>query len=71
MRARPDWVSHAIPVAWTGMYFLFMSTRWVKSIRYMLPVYPTLLLLAAWALFMIYDRAKARDAAKNRYTGGC
>lgn len=66
VRARPDWVSHAIPVAWTGMYFLFMSTRWVKSIRYMLPVYPTLLLLAAWALFMIYDRAKARDAAKKQ-----
>ncbi|HFQ94589.1 MAG TPA: hypothetical protein ENK32_11300, partial [Anaerolineae bacterium] len=62
-QGKPDWVSHAIPAAWSGMYFLFMGTRWVKSIRYFLPIYPTLLLLGAWALFALWDRARARDKA--------
>ena len=59
IRAHPDWVAHAIPVTWSGVYFLFMGTRWVKSIRYFLPIYPTLLLLAAWLLFALWQRARA------------
>ncbi|MCA9973889.1 MAG: glycosyltransferase family 39 protein, partial [Anaerolineales bacterium] len=55
-RLRPDWLAHLIPVAWTGGYFLFMATRWVKSIRYFLPIYPTLFLLAAWALWALWQR---------------
>jgi hypothetical protein len=27
-----------------------MGTRWVKSVRYFLPIYPFLCLLAAWLL---------------------
>ncbi len=57
VNGRPDWMAHAIPVAWSGLYFLFMGTRWVKSVRYFLPIYPTLLLLAAWALFELWRRA--------------
>ena len=58
-KGKPDWVQHAIPVAWAGVYFLFIGTRWVKSIRYFLPIYPVLFLLAGWALFAIWDRMKA------------
>lgn len=57
VRARHDWVAHALPVAWAGGYFLFMGTRWVKSIRYFLPIYPFLLLLAGWALVALWQRA--------------
>ncbi len=52
-RARPEWRAHMIPVLWSLAYFLFMGTRWVKSVRYFLPIYSTLLLLAAWALFAL------------------
>lgn len=55
---RPDWTAHLIPVAWTGGYFLFIGMRWVKSIRYFLPIYPTLFLLAAWALLAIWQQYK-------------
>ena len=53
-RLRPDWTVHAIPVIWSGSYFLFMGTRWVKSIRYFLPIYPTLFILAGWVLFEMW-----------------
>lgn len=45
-----NWRVHLLPVIWTGGYFIFMATRWVKSIRYFLPIYPFLCLLAAWGL---------------------
>jgi hypothetical protein len=61
IKARPDWTAHLIPVVWSGAYFLFMGTRWVKSIRYLLPIYPTLLLLAAWAAFAVWDWARRSE----------
>ncbi|RMH00734.1 MAG: hypothetical protein D6706_03145 [Chloroflexi bacterium] len=60
---RRDWIAHAIPVVWSGLYFFFMATRWVKSVRYFLPVYPTLLLLGAWALLALWDK---REQVRRR-----
>jgi hypothetical protein len=48
-----SWRVHLIPLLWGLGYFLFMGTRWVKSIRYFLPVYPVFCLYAAWGLFEI------------------
>ena len=64
-RFKPDWMNHAIPVLWSGFYFLFMGTRWVKSIRYFLPIYPTLLLLAAWALVTLWQRAREHEGGSH------
>lgn len=57
VRGRPDWAAHFMLVTWIGMYFLFMATRWVKSIRYFLPIYPFLMLMAGWALVELWKRA--------------
>ena len=61
VRGRPDWLVHAIPVSWSLVYFLFMGTRWVKSIRYFLPIYPTLFLLGGWALWALWQRASQSE----------
>jgi len=65
---RSDWMSHAIPVIWSGFYFLFMGTRWVKSVRYFLPIYPTMFLLAAWALFALWDRAGRSNSSSRSFS---
>ena len=67
VRWRDDWRAHLLPLVWTGGYFVFMATRWVKSIRYFLPIYPFLCLFAAWALIECWRWAVRRDEAG---TGG-
>ena len=54
-RQKNRWVFHVVPVLWSLMYFIWQGTQWVKPIRYFLPVYPTLILLAAWILVKIID----------------
>ncbi|MBI4772051.1 MAG: hypothetical protein HY784_16950, partial [Chloroflexi bacterium] len=54
------------PLTWTGGYFLFMGTRWVKSIRYFLPIYPFLALFAAWAIAELWSRASRPASAHRR-----
>ncbi|HSH05366.1 MAG TPA: DUF2298 domain-containing protein [Anaerolineae bacterium] len=61
-RARPDWTLHLLPVSWVGLYFLFAATRWVKSIRYFLPIYPLLFILAGWFLYTAWQRVNTISA---------
>ena len=60
IRRQGTWEAHLLTLAWTGGYFLFMGTRWVKSIRYFLPIYPFLALLAAWGLVELWQQAEKR-----------
>lgn len=57
VRGKPDWTAHFMLVTWIVLYFLFMATRWVKSIRYFLPIYPFLMLMAGWALVELWKHA--------------
>lgn len=58
IKERKDWRAHLIPLLWVGGYFLFMSTRWVTSIRYFLPIYPLLCLFAAWGLLRLWGASR-------------
>ncbi|MBK8432977.1 MAG: hypothetical protein IPL28_17525 [Chloroflexi bacterium] len=64
LRGRPDWWQHAILVSWVGVYFFFIATRWVKSVRYFLPIYPALFILGAWLLWELWRRADGRRWAQ-------
>ncbi|MGD8758770.1 MAG: DUF2298 domain-containing protein [Anaerolineales bacterium] len=60
---RGDWRRHALPVVWTGAFFIWQSTSFTKAMRYLLPIYPTLAILAAWGLWQAWELA---SQAKGR-----
>jgi YYY domain-containing protein len=48
------WWAYTIPVLWTFGFFLYQGTQFVKSIRYQLPIYPMLCVLAAVLLVALW-----------------
>jgi YYY domain-containing protein len=46
---------HLLPVAWIGGMFLWQGLQYVQSMRYLLPIYPMLAMLAAWLLVAAVD----------------
>ena len=44
-----EW-QHSIVWLWGTVFFFYQSTQWVKSMRYLLPIYPVFALFAAWVL---------------------
>ncbi len=65
LRGRRWWAALPI-VLWTGSYFLYQSTQWVKSIRYLFPIYPTLCLCAAVLLVGVWQRTRRQTANDRR-----
>lgn len=63
------WQRHLLPVLWVTIFFLYQGTQWVKSMRYLLPVYPVLILLAAWLLVALWDRAGRSSARESEGRG--
>jgi YYY domain-containing protein len=55
---RGEW-EHAPLVVWTGGYFLWRASSFTVSMRHLMPVYPTLVLLAAWAFWRAWRWAQA------------
>ncbi len=41
---------HLLIWAWGTLFFLYQGTQWVKSMRYLLPIYPVFVIFAAWGL---------------------
>ena len=66
LRRGKNWQSHLLPLIWVAGYFLFMGTRWVKSVRYFLPIYPFLSLLAAWGLLELWRWAAHTEKTRQR-----
>ena len=64
VRSGKKWQAHLLPLIWVGGYFLFMGTRWVKSIRYFLPIYPFICLFAAWLLWDLWNHAHRKPAKR-------
>jgi YYY domain-containing protein len=52
------WREHILPVAWIGGMFLWNGLQYVESMRYLLPLYPILAMMAAWLLWWLVDRAR-------------
>jgi len=52
---------HLIPWVWGTAFFLYQATQWVKSMRYLLPVYYVFVLFAAYALWRFTHWARGRS----------
>jgi 4-amino-4-deoxy-L-arabinose transferase-like glycosyltransferase len=55
---RGDWQRNLIPLVWTGAYFLWRGSGFTSAMRYQLPIYPTLALLASWAFWEAWERSQ-------------
>jgi YYY domain-containing protein len=53
-----EWQRHALIWGWTAAYFTWQSLAFNPTMRYQLPIYPTLVIFAAWLVFYIYDYHK-------------
>lgn len=54
MYRRNRW-AHLLPWVWMTFTFFFQSVQFVKTIRYLLPIYPTMALMAGWGLVWLWD----------------
>ena len=52
---RKDWRHHLLLWGWTGVYFIWQSLNFTRSMRYQIPVYPTLVIIAAWLIFELWQ----------------
>lgn len=59
LTGRPEWTRLALPIAWVGVYFGWLGANWVTTMRYFLPIYSSLVILAAWALLFMLSQAWA------------
>ena len=70
LRYGRGWRAHLLPLIWVGGDFFFLATRWVKSVRYFLPIYPFLCLLAAWGLLALWRRLRGeREGGESTFPG--
>lgn len=65
LRGRPGATANIVLVAWIVVYFGLLGRQWVTTMRYFLPLYMALAVLAAWWLV-----ALARGAAITHRPGG-
>ena len=46
-----EWLKHLLLWSWMGIYFTWQSLQYNPTMRYQLPVYPLLAMMAAWVVF--------------------
>jgi len=49
--ARGEWRRHLLLWLWTALYFTWQSLQYNPTMRYQLPIYPFLVIMAAWFVF--------------------
>ena len=56
---KKDWSTHLPLWAFTGLYFIWQSLSWVRSMRYQVLIYPSLAVIAAWGLVKLWSVRKS------------
>ena len=60
---------HALLWGWTAVYFLWQSLQFNPTMRYQLPIYPLLAMMAAWFVFELAGVHLPRFTRSNLRTG--
>ena len=55
---RKNWLQHLPIWAFTVLYFIWQSISFVRTMRYQMLIYPTLVLIAAWGLFKVWTNRR-------------
>jgi YYY domain-containing protein len=55
-----DWRRHLLIWGWTAFYFSWQSLQFNTTMRYQLPIYPTLAIIAAWAVVQLWKKRPSR-----------
>jgi YYY domain-containing protein len=53
-----DWQKHLLLWAWVVFYFLSQALPWVRTMRYQLPIYAGLAIIAAWVIFKLWENGE-------------
>jgi len=61
-----EWRQHILLWSWTAIYFAWQSLQFNPTMRYQLPIYPLLAMMAAWVVF---DWAQSRLSKLKRLNG--
>ena len=67
--AAARWDLVLLPLAWVLLIFLWQGMQFVKSVRYFLPIYPFLVLFAAYLAVGAWDWAKSRHRGAKVLAG--
>lgn len=71
---RREWSQHLLLWGWTLAYFVWQSLQFNATMRYQLPVYPLLAMMAAWGVFQLLGGPLPKGAAsadrRARFLGG-
>ncbi|MFZ4816356.1 MAG: DUF2298 domain-containing protein, partial [Phototrophicaceae bacterium] len=61
VRARERSGRNLLLIAWLWVYFAWIGNLWVMSMRYYLPLYPALAVIAAWTLLEVVNRSRGTE----------
>jgi YYY domain-containing protein len=54
-----DWQKHLVLWGWTVLFFLSQALVFNPMMRYQLPIYPELAIIAAWVIFKLWEDGEA------------
>lgn len=54
LRGRPGALPNILLFVWVALYFGWMGRNWVTTMRYFIPIYAPLVILAAWGLVTLW-----------------
>jgi YYY domain-containing protein len=61
------WSTHLVIFGWTLAYFTWQSMAFNPTMRYQIPVYPTLTIFAGWGVVALWQAAKNKAEAARRH----